>query len=87
MRFLAVKAMIMNNHHLGMVSQWQDDFYAQNYCATYLGKTDEVDYPMNADIAKAFGIPSKRVSKPADLKKAIELGSEIAKDAYAEGCE
>ncbi len=69
---LPVKAMIMNNHHLGMVRQWQDDFYAQNYCATYLGKTDEVDYPMNADIAKAFGIPSKRVSKPADLKKAIE---------------
>ena len=69
---LPVKVLLLNNHHLGMVRQWQEDFYAQNYCATYLGKKKDMDYPNYASIAEGFGIPSKRITNPADLPKAME---------------
>ncbi len=69
---LPVKVLLLNNHHLGMVRQWQDDFYAQNYCATYLGKNNDMDYPNYAHIAEGFGIPNKRISKPGELVKAME---------------
>ncbi len=34
---IAVKAIILNNQHLGMVVQWEDNFYAGNRGHTYLG--------------------------------------------------
>jgi acetolactate synthase-1/2/3 large subunit len=34
---IAAKAIILNNQHLGMVVQWEDNFYAGNRGHTYLG--------------------------------------------------
>ncbi len=67
-----MKVLLLNNHHLAWYAQWQDDFYAQNYCATYLGKNNDMDYPNYAHIAEGFGIPNKRISKPGELVKAME---------------
>ncbi|HXI52250.1 MAG TPA: biosynthetic-type acetolactate synthase large subunit, partial [Candidatus Saccharimonadales bacterium] len=36
----AAKAIILNNQHLGMVVQWEDNFYAGNRGHTYLGNPD-----------------------------------------------
>ncbi len=69
---LPVKVLLLNNHHLGMVRQWQDDFYAQNYSSVFLGKATEHDYPNFAGVAEAFGIPSKRIRKPEEVQKALE---------------
>ena len=40
---IAAKAIILNNQHLGMVVQWEDNFYAGNRGHTYLG--DPKDRP------------------------------------------
>ena len=37
---IAAKAIILNNQHLGMVVQWEDNFYAGNRGHTYLGDPD-----------------------------------------------
>jgi acetolactate synthase-1/2/3 large subunit len=34
---IAAKAIILNNQHLGMVVQWEDNFYGGNRGHTYLG--------------------------------------------------
>ena len=34
---IAAKAIILNNQHLGMVVQWEDQFYQSNRGHTYLG--------------------------------------------------
>ncbi len=38
---IAAKAIILNNQHLGMVVQWEDNFYAGNRGHTYLGNPDD----------------------------------------------
>ncbi len=37
---IAAKAIILNNQHLGMVMQWEDNFYEGNRGHTYLGDPD-----------------------------------------------
>lgn len=77
---LDVKVVILNNQHLGMVVQWEDRFYKANRAHTYLGKrgseyhtsNQEVDiYPDFRMMGQAFGIPSKRIFKPDELRPAI----------------
>ena len=38
---IAAKAIILNNQHLGMVVQWEDNFYDGNRGHTYLGNPDD----------------------------------------------
>ena len=77
---LDVKVMVLNNQHLGMVVQWEDRFYKANRAHTYLGKpeaeyhqTGELEdiYPDFVGVARAFGVPSRRVVRPAELREAI----------------
>jgi acetolactate synthase-1/2/3 large subunit len=63
---IPAKIVILNNNYLGMVRQWQDMFFDKRYASTELVNPDFVT------IAKAYSIPSKKVSKREDLKKSLE---------------
>jgi acetolactate synthase I/II/III large subunit len=63
---VGVKVVILNNSFLGMVRQWQDMFFKQNYAATELINPDFVM------IANAFGISAKKVSKREELQDALD---------------
>ncbi len=63
---------VINNHVLGMVRQWQTLFYGERYSYTVLD--DQVDYVKLAEAmgAKAFRVTKKEEFEPA-LREAIEL--------------
>ncbi|XP_058093141.1 acetolactate synthase 3, chloroplastic-like [Magnolia sinica] len=70
---LNVKAMILNNQHLGMVVQWEDRFYKANRAHTYLGnpvKENEI-FPNFLKFAEGCGIPAARVTKESEVRDAI----------------
>jgi acetolactate synthase-1/2/3 large subunit len=69
---IAVKMIILNNQHLGMVAQWEDRFYGSRRGNTEL-KSQFVDqpYPNFVDIAKGYLIPGRHVWKKEDLADAI----------------
>ena len=63
---LPIKYAILNNNHLGMITQWQDMFYqGQNMQETYTGNPDFVK------LAEAYGIKGIRVENQDQLQKAI----------------
>src|SRR6202042_711608 len=53
---IAAKAMILNNQHLGMVVQWEDNFYDGNRGNTYLGDPEHRRqiYPDYVAMARSF---------------------------------
>jgi acetolactate synthase-1/2/3 large subunit len=57
---------IVNNHVLGMVRQWQTLFYEQHYSATVLD--DGVDY---VKIAEAMGATARRVTTREEFEAAF----------------
>ena len=61
-----LKIIILNNNYLGMVRQWQDMFFDKRYASTELVNPDFVM------IAKAFGIPGKKVAVRKELKTALD---------------
>jgi acetolactate synthase I/II/III large subunit len=68
---LPIKIIIMNNHYLGMVRQWQDMFYDERYSGVDLeGNPDFVE------IAKAYGIFAQNLKRPADIKKVLKKALE-----------
>lgn len=76
---IPVKIMLLNNQHLGMVVQWEDRFYDGVRGHTILGDPSNIGSPDNLDaiypnfpeIAKGFGIKTRRVYKKEELKDAI----------------
>jgi len=63
---LPVKIIVMNNHVLGMVKQWQRMFYGKRYSQTSLkGNTDFVK------LAEAMGVTGLRVTKLQDLTETL----------------
>ncbi|MDP6667586.1 MAG: biosynthetic-type acetolactate synthase large subunit [Dehalococcoidia bacterium] len=63
---LPVKYAILNNNHLGMITQWQTFFYNADYQAeTYTGNPDFVK------LAEAYGIKGIRVTKQEEIDGAI----------------
>ncbi|MCK8824389.1 biosynthetic-type acetolactate synthase large subunit [Fuchsiella alkaliacetigena] len=82
---LPVNIAILNNHYLGMVRQWQGLFYEKRYSATCLRKRKSCpddccepgeDCPeMTPDfvkLAESFGALGIRVTKPEEIKPALE---------------
>ena len=71
---IAVKAIILNNQHLGMVVQWEDLFYESNRGHTFLGDPKDLEriYPDYVQICKGFGVASERVIHKKDLGAAIQ---------------
>ncbi len=71
---IAAKALILNNQHLGMVVQWEDNFFAGNRGHTYLGDPEHRKqiYPDYVTMAKSFNIPAERVMFKKDLRAAMQ---------------
>ena len=63
---LDVKIILLNNHFLGMVRQWQELFFNERYSATKMENPDFVA------IARAFRIASREVSRREELDEAVE---------------
>ncbi|MDR2354370.1 MAG: biosynthetic-type acetolactate synthase large subunit [Deltaproteobacteria bacterium] len=63
---IPLKILISNNGCLGMVRQWQEFFHDKRYSETVFRFN-----PDFARIAEAYGIPARRVEKPAELEEAI----------------
>lgn len=63
---LPVKMVILNNHFLGMVRQWQDLFYEKRYAQTHMLSPDYVQ------VANAYGISGKKVTERENLEAAID---------------
>jgi acetolactate synthase-1/2/3 large subunit len=71
---IAAKAIILNNQHLGMVMQWEDNFYAGNRGHTYLGNPDDRAqiYPDYVRVCNSFNVPCERVIYRRDLRAALQ---------------
>jgi acetolactate synthase-1/2/3 large subunit len=80
---IAVKAIILNNQHLGMVVQWEDNFYAGNRGHTYLGDPEHRPeiYPDYVRVCNSFGVKCERVMFKKDLRAAIQRMLD-AKETY-----
>ena len=63
---LDVKIILLNDHFLGMVRQWQELFFNERYSAT------EMENPDFVAIARAFRIASREVSRREELDEAVE---------------
>ena len=64
---LPIKVVILNNRHLGMVRQWQELFYNQNYSSTNMEAQ-----PDFVKLAEAYGAEGYRIEKPEDLRATLE---------------
>ncbi len=63
---LAVKIVILNNHFLGMVRQWQELFFEKRYSFT------EILSPDFVKVADAYGIPGNAVHSRNELEGAMK---------------
>ncbi|MEN8800085.1 MAG: biosynthetic-type acetolactate synthase large subunit [Flavobacteriaceae bacterium] len=61
----AVKIVVLNNDHLGMVRQWQELFFDKRYASTVMTNPDFVK------IAEGYHIEARSVSKREDLAAAV----------------
>ena len=64
---LPVKIINLNNGFLGMVRQWQEFFYDRRYASSYMESL-----PDFVALAEAYGHVGIRVTKPEDVRQAIE---------------
>jgi len=71
---IAAKAIILNNQHLGMVVQWEDNFYKGNRGHTYLGNPEDRAqvYPDYVRVCNSFNVKCERVMYKKDLRAAIQ---------------
>lgn len=76
---------VLNNHVLGMVRQWQTLFYGQRYSATVLN--DAVDFVKLAEAmgAKGYRVTSVEEVEPV-LKEAMSLNAPVVIDVQI-GCD
>ena len=71
---IPVIQVVINNHVLGMVRQWQNLFYGQRYSATVLN--DAVDF---VKLAEAMGAEGIRVTTEEEFKSAFEKAMNLGK--------
>lgn len=62
----AVKIVVLNNGHLGMVRQWQELFFERRYASTVMTNPDFVK------IAEGYQIEARQVSKREELRTAVQ---------------
>lgn len=77
---IPVIQVVINNHVLGMVRQWQTLFYGQRYSATVLN--DKVDF---VKLAEAMGAKAKRVTTITEFEEAFKEAME-ANEFYLIDC-
>ncbi len=82
---IPVIQVVINNHVLGMVRQWQTLFYGKRYSHTILN--DAVDFVKLAEAmgAKAYRVSSKEELRPV-LEEAMALGCPVVIDCQI-GCD
>ena len=64
---LPLKILVLNNHYLGMVRQWQELFFDD--------RKSGVDLEGNPDFVKlagAYGIPGFNIKRPADISRTLQ---------------
>jgi acetolactate synthase-1/2/3 large subunit len=64
---LPLKIVLLDNHALGMVRQWQELFFERRY-----SEVDLSDNPDFVRVAQAFGIPAFRVERADETDAAID---------------
>jgi len=62
---IGVKVIILNNHYLGMVRQWQELFYDKRYSGTPLKNPDFIK------VADGYGVKGFKVTDPSKVKGAV----------------
>ncbi len=67
---------VVNNHVLGMVHQWQDLFYGKRYSGTILN--DYVDF---VKVSEGLGVEAKRASTPEEFDEAIQWALTLGRPA------
>ena len=65
---LPIIQLVLNNHVLGMVHQWQDMFHNGNFSQSVLGP--DVDF---VKLAEAYGIKSYRISSNEQIEETLKL--------------
>lgn len=73
---ISVIEVVVNNHVLGMVRQWQTLFYGKRYSNTVL--QDQADF---VKVAEALGVKGIRVTKKEEMGPAIRAAIESGKPA------
>ena len=63
---IPIVTIVLNNHVLGMVRQWQSLFYGQRYSHTVL--EDKVDF---VKVAEAMGAKAFRITKPEEVEPVL----------------
>ena len=64
---LPVKIVCLNNGYMGMVRQWQEFFYEKRYAMSYFDAL-----PDFVALTKSYGHTGLQVTKPADVRAALE---------------
>ena len=79
---LPIKIVVLNNHYLGMVRQWQELFYED--------RTSGVDLEGNPDfvkLAESFGIKGFNLRRPGDVKRVLRNALEYNDGPCLINCE
>lgn len=76
---IPVIEVVINNHVLGMVRQWQTLFYEKRYSQTVLN--DGVDFCM---VAKGLGCEAIRITKKEEVADAVKRAIEMKKPVLIE---
>ncbi len=63
---LPVKILILNNHYMGMVRQWQEMFFGDRHSESYMDAL-----PDFVKLAEAYGITGLRCQKSSDVEKTL----------------
>lgn len=64
---LPLKIVIINNHCLGMVRQFQESYFDSRFQSTMWGYSA----PDFVKVAEAYGIPGRRIASPAEVAEAL----------------
>ncbi|MED0801241.1 acetolactate synthase large subunit [Bacillus safensis] len=64
---LPVKVIVLNNHSLGMVRQWQEIFYEERYSHSKF--SEQADF---VKLSEAYGIKGIRISSDEEAKEKLE---------------
>jgi acetolactate synthase I/II/III large subunit len=76
---IPVKILLINNGYLGMVRQWQEQFYEHRY-----SHSDMEVAPDFVKLAEAYGVPALRATKASDVTRTLEKGLNIPGPALIE---
>lgn len=69
---LPIKIIVLNNHYLGMVRQWQELFFDDRESGV-----DLIGNPDFVKIAEAYGAVGLNIKRPADVRRVLQKALEI----------